>query len=71
MKLVGDPDGIAALKELVSTHRDYLKFLITEAQSNSDHATKFKASDGTHWGLVLQLDSGNLEVRRLPEAPQS
>lgn len=65
MKLVGDPDGLAALKELVDGHRDYLKFLITEAQSNTDHATRFKANDGTHWELKLHLESGDLEVRKV------
>ncbi|HVK74691.1 MAG TPA: hypothetical protein VM734_15285 [Kofleriaceae bacterium] len=64
MKLTGDPDGVAALKELVGNHRDYLKFLIGEAQSASDHAAKFKAADGTYWELKLHLTSGDLEVRR-------
>ena len=64
MKLVGDPDGIAVLKELVADHRDYLKFLITEAQSNTDHAAVFKSPDGTRWALVVHLESGDLEVKR-------
>lgn len=64
MKLTGDADGIAALKELVAEHRDYLKFLIAEAQSNTDHAATFKANDGAHWALVVHLESGDLEVRK-------
>lgn len=66
MKLVGDPDGVTALKELVGEHRDYLKFLITEAQSNTDHVAPFKAPDGTKWELKLHLENGDLEVRRAP-----
>jgi hypothetical protein len=64
MKLTGDPDGITALKELVADHRDYLKFLITEAQSNTDHHAPFKGADGTKWELVVHLENGDLEVRR-------
>ena len=67
MKLVGDPDGVTALKELVGEHRDYLKFLITEAQSNTDHSAKFKANDGTHWTLVVHPESGDLEVRKIDQ----
>jgi hypothetical protein len=67
MKLTGDPDGIAVLKDLVSDHRDYLKFLITEAQSNTDHHAPFKGNDGSRWELVLHLVSGELEVRKARE----
>jgi hypothetical protein len=66
MRLVGDPDGIAALKELVGGHRDYLKFLIAEATSNTGHMAPFKASDGTAWQLVVHPENGDLEVRRPP-----
>jgi len=69
MKLVGDSDGIAALKALVNEHRDYMKFLIGEAQSNTNHVAVFKGGDGGHWELVLHIETGDLEVRRAPEAP--
>lgn len=68
MKLTGDPDGVTALKALADEHRDYIKFLITEAQSNTDHVAPFKANDGTHWELKLHIDSGDLEVRKHPTA---
>jgi hypothetical protein len=64
MQLAGDPDGIAALKALVANHRDYLKFLITEARSSSDHRAAFRGADGTRWELVLRPAAGELEVRR-------
>jgi hypothetical protein len=67
MRLIGDPSGVAALKALGDERRDYLKFLIGEAQSNTDHRTAFKAGDGSHWELVLHLDSGDLEVQRAAE----
>ena len=64
MKLIGDPDGITVLKALVSDHRDYLKFLISESQSNTDHAAPFRGPDGVKWELVVHPESGELEVRR-------
>ena len=68
MRLTGDPDGIAALKALVTEHRDYMKFLIGEAQSNTNHAAVFKDGDGAHWELYLHIESGDLEVRKPPPA---
>lgn len=67
MKLIGDPDGIAALKALVADHRDYLKFLISEAQSNTDHHAPFRGADQSRWELVLHPESGELEVVRARE----
>ena len=64
MKLVGDPDGISALKELVDAHREYMKFLIAEAQSNADHTAAFRGNDGSKWLLVMHLQNGDLEVKR-------
>ena len=64
MRLVGDPDGIAALKELSQNNRDYLKFLIGEAQSNTNHAAAFSGPDGSKWQLVVKPEAGELEVRR-------
>jgi hypothetical protein len=67
MRLTGDAVGIEALKALNAEHRDYLKFLITEAQSNTNHVAVFKAPDGAHWELFLHLETGELEVRKPPE----
>jgi hypothetical protein len=64
VKLTGDEHGVAALKELAADNRDYLKFLLTEAQSNSDRAAPFRAKDGEKWELVVHPESGDLEVRR-------
>ena len=66
MQLVGDPDGIAALKELVQNSREFMKFLITEAQTATNHAAPFTGPDGTKWQLVLKPGSSDLEVQRAP-----
>lgn len=60
---MGDPDGIAALKQLAETSRDFLKFLITEARSASDHVAPFTAADGGRWRLRL-VAGGDLQVER-------
>jgi hypothetical protein len=64
VKLVGDTDGIAALKELSQNNRDYLKFLIAEAGTNTDHTANFTGPDGTRWHLVVKPGSAELEVKR-------
>jgi hypothetical protein len=64
VKLIGDPEGLAALKELSQHNRDYLKFLITEAGSNTNHTASFTGPDGTKWHLVVKPGSAELEVKR-------
>ncbi|HUS64605.1 MAG TPA: hypothetical protein VMZ28_08695 [Kofleriaceae bacterium] len=66
MQLVGDPEGVAALKELAQNSREFLKFLITEAQTSLNHTAPFTGTDGTKWQLVLKPGSSDLEVQRAP-----
>jgi len=47
MKLTGDPDGLAELKKMQAERKDYLKYIITEAKTNTDLSTTFRGSDGT------------------------
>ncbi len=63
MHVVGDPQGVAALKALAGTHREFLKFLITEAQSSSDHVAAFRTEAGERWEILYHPTSGELEVR--------
>jgi hypothetical protein len=63
MHVVGDPEGVTALKALATTHREYLKFLLNEAQTSSNHAAVFKTDDGTRWEVVFHPESGDVEVR--------
>ena len=46
MKFNGDPAGIEELKKIGQERKDYLKYLLTEVQTNTDLSTTFKASDG-------------------------
>jgi hypothetical protein len=63
-RIVGEPDAVAALKAMVQEHRDYLKFLLAEAKTNADHTTTFKAADGNHYKLHLDLAADRIEVKR-------
>lgn len=64
-KVIGDPEGVAALKEMAKEHRDYLKFLVTEAQTNLDHNATFTAAD-KKWILHLDLATGQISVKPAP-----
>lgn len=64
MRLVGDTEGIEVLKQLVADHREYLKFLLAEAGSNTDHVAPFRGPDGSLWQLVHHPLTGDIEVRR-------
>ena len=65
MKLVGDDQGIQALKSIKEERPSYLKFLLSEAQSNTNHSAEFKASDGTAYRIRYNSASGDLEVEKL------
>lgn len=62
MKLEGDQTGLAALKALAEKDREYLKFLIREAQSNTDLCTQFSSSDGKKYRLRFDPKTGGLFV---------
>ena len=62
MKLTGDPEGIAVLKALHQQDKEYLKFLVGEAKSNTDLKATFKSKEGKKYVLRLDLATGDLEV---------
>ena len=64
MELIGDPDGIAALKAIHTKNRDYLKFLLGEIRSNTDLRATFKADDGSQWHITLDPKSNELKVEK-------
>jgi hypothetical protein len=53
--VTGFEPGVAALKALAEKDREYLKFLIKEARSNTDLRTRFKGPEGDAT-FVLRLD---------------
>ncbi|HLU65733.1 MAG TPA: hypothetical protein VKZ63_05630 [Kofleriaceae bacterium] len=66
MRVVGDPVGVAALREMAGQNRDFLRFLIQEARSSTDHQATFTSGDGARWTLRLDLATGDLDVQRAP-----
>ncbi len=66
-KLSGDEQGIAALKVLARERRDYLKFLLAEAQTSVDGSATFTGADGEKY--LLRADgAGHLTVTAVTSA---
>jgi hypothetical protein len=66
MELVGDPEGIEALKALHAANKDFLRFLIEEAKTSVDQAARFSAADGRKYLLRFDAKTGNLDVQPAP-----
>lgn len=63
MKLNGDEEGIKELKTIRETKVNYLKYLITEANTNFDHTARFKSADGTkRYKLIFSPQTGEYTV---------
>jgi len=62
VRLTGDNEGLAALKALAEKDREYLKFLIKEAQSNTDLCAMFSGAEGKRYRLRVDVKSGDLVV---------
>ncbi|MFH2005028.1 MAG: hypothetical protein ABI333_00445 [bacterium] len=65
MKLVGDTEGLAALKEIREKRPEYLKFLITEARSSTLQFVDFYAEDGRKFLLKWRSRTAELIVEPL------
>ncbi len=71
MELLGDPEGIQALKALHQkggANKDFLRFLIEEAKTNIDQTARFTADDGRKFVLKFDGKTGNLDVQPAPPA---
>ncbi len=64
MKLAGDEEGIAQLKALYAKDHSYMKFLVEEARTNTDHTAEFRGANGTRYSLRLDAHSGDLVVAK-------
>ncbi len=66
MKLVGDQEGIEELKRMQEERKEYLKYIITEAKTNTDLSTTFTSSDqGTKYKLTYNRLSQELTVEKV------
>jgi len=65
MKLVGDDQGIEALKAIRQQRPDYLKFLITEARSSTLQFVEFFSDDKRKFLLKFRARTGELVVEKL------
>ncbi|MBI4951298.1 MAG: hypothetical protein HY908_04640 [Myxococcales bacterium] len=69
MRLSGDPEGIAQLKALHGEDREYLKFLVGEAKSNTDLTAPFVGKNGARYLLKVDPRSGDLVVEPRASTP--
>jgi len=66
MKFKGDQDGIRELKIMKEKRMQYLKYLLTEAQTNFDHTSEFKAEDNsTRYRITYDPQTGELDVQKI------
>jgi len=66
MKLVGDPDGIEELKKMQQERKDYLKYIITEAKTNTDLSTTFQSADRRNkYKLTYNRMSQELSIEKI------
>ena len=66
MKLEGDPDGIAALKAMHQKNTGFVKALLEDARSTTDHATTFRDDQGYRYRLTLDPQTGVLTIEEAP-----
>ena len=62
MKLTGDADGIAALKAMHQKNKGFMKALLDDAKSTTDHTTYFRDQQGRRYALHLDPLSGDLTL---------
>lgn len=63
MELSGDEKGLAELKKLSKDNKDFLRFLLSEAQTNADASASFKGEDGTEYILKVNTVKQTIEVQ--------
>lgn len=63
MKLTGDPEALAALKQMHKANPGFMKALIEDAKTTTDHTTFFRSGAGTKYRLKLDPNTGDLDVQ--------
>lgn len=66
MKLVGDEKGIAALKAEHKENPAFVKALLEDARSTTDHATTFRDKDGNRYKLTIDARTGEVVIAANP-----
>lgn len=67
MKLTGDPTALAALKHQHKQNPGFMKALIDDARTTTDHTTFFRSEAGVRYKLKLDPNSGDLDVQPFAE----
>jgi hypothetical protein len=66
VKIEGNPEGIDALKAMHGKNPGFMRSLLEDARSTTDHATTFRDEQGRRWQLRLDPNDGKLTVEKAP-----
>jgi hypothetical protein len=66
MKLTGDPQALEVLKRMHKANPGFMKALIDDARTTTDHTTFFRSDAGQKYKLTLDPHTGNLDVQPQP-----
>ncbi len=66
VKLTGDPEAIEVLKAQHKKTEGFLKALLEDARSTTDHTTYFRDEEGERYKLTFDPSSGGLCIERAP-----
>ena len=66
MKLVGDEEGIAWLKAQHKENPSFIKALLEDARSTTDHATTFRDNTGHRYRLTIDQRTGEIVIASAP-----
>jgi hypothetical protein len=67
VKLSGDPDAVRALKAMHQKNPGFMKALLDDARSTTDHQTTFRDDAGVRYRLTLDPNTGDLNIVPLAE----
>lgn len=66
MEIQGDAEAIDQLKQLTKESKEFFKFLLSEAQTNSSATADFKGKDGKHYVIKVNTVKGVIDVQPKP-----
>jgi hypothetical protein len=64
MKLTGDEEGLKALKKLFATNKEYVRFILKEAETNVDRTSDFRDESGTKYRLIYVAEKAEFKVEK-------
>lgn len=67
VKLSGDPEAIEALKTMHQKNPGFVKAVLDDARSTTDHATSFRSEAGIRYRVTLDPRTGDLHLEEMAQ----